>query len=371
MLQRRFLFAIIGSYILFVLAGHYLTGTLRASEPQQEQERPIRVVTKEIAPFVIKEPDRLTGFSIDLWEEIALLTGVQYEFVEVQTVTEQLDAVKEGEADIAIAAISMTAEREEELDFSHPYYLAGLQIMTTGKRQSTIGTLLSFLFSSRFLVGLGAIMLIMIFVAHLVWLVERNKNPDFPTSYTKGIWEGIWWASATVTTVGYGDKTVKDKWGRIMGIFWMFAGLFLIANFTAFVTAETTISRLTTSISGIEDLPGKNVVTVSGTTSADYLREQRIIFRGVETIEEAYDLLENEEAAAIVYDAPVLQYYAAISGDPTLQLVGTPFNAEFYGMALPTNSPHKEQLNKALLEIIENGTFAEIVTKWHLSNLGE
>ena len=111
--QRRLLLGIIGSFILFVLASLNLTGFLRASEPQQDQERPIRVVTKEIEPFVIKDQDRLTGFSIDLWKEMASFAGVQYEFVEVQTVTEQLDAVIEGEADVAIAAISMTAEREE------------------------------------------------------------------------------------------------------------------------------------------------------------------------------------------------------------------------------------------------------------------
>ncbi len=369
--QHRLLLGIIGSLSLFVMAGLYLTGSLRASEPRQEQERPIRVVTKEIEPFVIKDGDRLTGFSIDLWKELALLAGKQYEFVEVQTVTEQLDAVINGDADVAIAAISMTAEREEDLDFSYPYYLAGLQILTTGEPVSTLATLLSFLFSSRFLIGLVTFFIILVIVGHIVWFVERKRNPDFPTSYVKGIWEGLWWAAATVTTVGYGDKTVVDKWGRILGIFWMFAGLFLIANFTAFVTAEVTVSRLETSISSIEDLPGKTVVTVSGTTSAEYLREQRIPFRGVETIEDAYDLLENEEAEAIVYDAPVLQYYAATSGNPSLQVVGSPFNGEYYGIALPTNSPHKEQLNKALLEIIENGTFEELIAKWYLSDLGQ
>lgn len=368
---RRFLLGILGSCILLVITGLYLTSSLRASETKQDEERPIRVVTKVVEPFVIKDKDRLTGFSIDLWKEVAYLADVPYEFVETKTVTEQLDAVREGEADVAIAAISMTAKREEELDFSYPYYLAGLQIMTTGKPRSTLASLLSFLFSSRFLIGMAVVFAILVIVGHIAWLVERNSNPDFPSSYVKGIWEGLWWAAATVTTVGYGDKTVKDKWGRLIGIFWMFAGLFLIANFTAFVTAEATVSHLQTSISGIEDLPGKKVVTVRGTTSAEYLREQRIIFRGVDTIEEAYALLDNEEVEAIVYDAPVLQYYAATSGNSSLQVVGAPFNAEYYGMALPTDSPYKEQINKAVLEIIENGTFEELVTKWYLSDIGQ
>jgi polar amino acid transport system substrate-binding protein len=358
----------IGICILWVLTGLELTSPSFASEPQQNQEQPIRIATKVIEPFVIKDQDRLTGFSIDLWEEITLLTGIPYEFMEVETVADQLDAVLNGDADAAIAAISMTPAREEELDFTYPYYLAGLQIMTTGKPQSALASLLSFLFSSRFVIGLATLMLIMIVVGHIVWLAERNNNPDFPDKYLKGIWEGLWWAAATVTTVGYGDNTVKDKWGRLVGLFWMFAGLFLIANFTAFVTAEVTITRLETSISGIEDLRGKSVVTVSDTTSAEFLREQRIPYRGVETIETAYALLESDRAEAIVYDAPVLQYYAATSGNQSLELVGSPFKTEYYGIALPPESPNEEIINKALLEIRENGTYEELIAKWYLSN---
>jgi ABC-type amino acid transport substrate-binding protein len=367
----RHLLKLGGFSALFILASLNLTGLILASEPKQSQERPLRVVTKQIEPFVIKDQDRLTGFSIDLWKEIALLANIPFEFVEVETVTEQLQAVRNGEADVAIAAISMTPEREEFLDFTYPYYLAGLQIMTKGKLQTTLATMVAFLFSSRFLLGLGMLLFILIFVGHLVWIVERQINPDFPRSYVKGIWEGLWWAAATVTTVGYGDKTVKDKFGRLIGIFWMFAGLFLIANFTAFVTAEVTASRLETTISGIDDLPGKAIVTVSDTTSAQYLREQRLTFRSVETIDEAYELLENETVEALVYDAPVLQYHAATSQNSSLQLVGSPFQAEFYGIALADNSPYKETLNKALLELRVNGTFAELIAKWHLSDIGQ
>ena len=371
MFMRRNLLRRGGFYILIVLACLYFSSSISASEPQQSQERPLQVVTKQIEPFVIKDQDRLSGFSIDLWKEMALLADVSYEFVEVETVSEQLEAVRNGEAEVAIAAISMTPEREEFLDFTYPYYLAGLQIMTKGKLQTTLASMLSFLFSSRFLLGVATLMLILIFVGHLVWIVERQINPDFPRSYVKGIWEGLWWAAATVTTVGYGDKTVKDKLGRLIGIFWMFAGLFLIANFTAFVTAEVTASRLETTINGLEDLPGKAIVTVRGTTSAQYLREQRLTFRSVETIDEAYELLENEAVEAIVYDAPVLQYYAATSQDRSLQLVGSPFQAEYYGIAIADNSPYKEPLNKALLELRENGTFDELMTKWHLSDMGQ
>ncbi|MDX1415271.1 MAG: transporter substrate-binding domain-containing protein, partial [Candidatus Promineifilaceae bacterium] len=322
---------------------------------------------KEIEPFVFVEQDRFTGFSIDLWKEVALHAGLNFEIVKVETVAEQLDAVKSGKADVAIAAISMTPEREEDLDFSYPYFRAGLQILTVGEPVSIFSQLFSFVFSSGFLVGLAGIMVILLVIGHIVWLVERQNNPDFPRGYWNGVWEGLWWAAVTVTTVGYGDKTVKDKWGRLLGIFWMFAGLFLVANFTAFVTAEATVSRLETSINGIEDLSGKRVVTIEGTTPADYLQKEGIPFRSTKTVEEAYSLLENDRADAIVYDAPVLQYHVASTPHTGLKLVGSPFQHDDYGIAMAPNSKYEEVINQALLELQVNGTYDELLAKWHLS----
>ncbi|MBM3661687.1 MAG: hypothetical protein FJW94_02160 [Actinobacteria bacterium] len=50
--------------------------------------------------------------------------------------------------------------------------------------------------------------LLLVVVGHIVWLVERRTNDDFPHSYLAGVWEGIWWAIVTMTTIGYGDRTV-------------------------------------------------------------------------------------------------------------------------------------------------------------------
>ncbi len=364
--QRRWVYRFIALLLFLIICGLIQIGPIDASDAKQDQE-PLRVATKVIEPFVFKDGDRLTGFSIDLWEEVSLLTGLPFEFVEVQSVDDQLNAVIEGKADAAIAAISMTREREENLDFSYPYYRSGLQIMTTGQSPSIFASFLSYILSSRFLIGMAGVLVILVIVGHIAWLVERKNNPDIPQAYLTGIWEGLWWAAATVTTVGYGDTRVMDKWGRLLGIFWMFAGLFLIANFTAFVTAEVTVNQLETSISGVEDLQGKRVVTVNGTTSADFLHERRIPFRKVETIEEAYELLENEDVDAIVYDAPVLQYYAATAIGSKVQVVGSPFQVEYYGIALPTNSPYEEQIDQALLEIRANGTYDELTAKWYFT----
>jgi voltage-gated potassium channel len=54
----------------------------------------------------------------------------------------------------------------------------------------------------------------------LVWLLERDQNPDF-VHYT----QALWWAVVTVTTVGYGDLTPITAAGRFVAAMLMVTGI--------------------------------------------------------------------------------------------------------------------------------------------------
>ena len=79
-----------------------------AEARSREQAETIRVATMPLEPFVIVEDDRLTGFSVDLWNAVAEQLHVQYEWVKVESVEELLAAVRNGQADVGIAGISIT-----------------------------------------------------------------------------------------------------------------------------------------------------------------------------------------------------------------------------------------------------------------------
>jgi ABC-type amino acid transport substrate-binding protein len=332
-----------------------------AADPTPET---LRVVTKEIEPFVFIDED-LRGFSIDLWEELARASGLDYEFVVVETVTEQLDAVARSEADAAIAAISITQAREEAVDFSFSYFNAGLGILA---RNTDTSPVLTALRSGEFTLPLlrlfGLLVLVIIVAGHVIWLLERRRNDDFPRDYLHGVWEGIWWAAVTVTTVGYGDKTPRGIFGRIFGLFWMFAGLFIIANFTASVTTRLTLQQIQGAINGPQDLPGKIVLTVAGSTADEWLTDQQISHRTVANVEEAYAQLDVGNVHAVVYDYPVLRYYALTHGDGRVHVVGAPFNEEDYGIAFGSGSPLREEINRALLQLREDGTYDSLYAQW-------
>jgi polar amino acid transport system substrate-binding protein len=136
------------------------------------------------------------------------------------------------------------------------------------------------------------------------------------------------------------------------------------------VTSQLTVQGLRTNISSLADLPGKSVVTVAGSTSADYLTAQHIGFTTVTRVEDAYPLLESGQADAVVYDAPVLLYYAATGGKGKVEVVGQRLRPESYGIAVPTNSPLRKDLNRILLELEADGTYQGLYDRWFTARTG-
>jgi len=52
------------------------------------------------------------------------------------------------------------------------------------------------------------------------------------------IWQGMWWAIQTVTTVGYGDVAPKSAAGRLVGAAVMLEGVAFVAIVTAAITSN-------------------------------------------------------------------------------------------------------------------------------------
>ena len=55
-----------------------------------------------------------------MWQAVAREEGITYRFAKYDNVSEKLNAVKSGEADLAIGGISVTLEREVDVIFLKP-----------------------------------------------------------------------------------------------------------------------------------------------------------------------------------------------------------------------------------------------------------
>ncbi|WP_394823690.1 transporter substrate-binding domain-containing protein [Pendulispora albinea] len=331
----------------------------RAADP------PLKVYVKPIEPFMFQEGGKSVGFSVDLWDRVAKETGITYELQWVRSVGDQIDALKNKQADAAIAAISITAEREAVVDFSQPFYESGLGILVGTTHQSSVRSLVKSVFTLDFLKLIGALVVLLVVTAHLLWFFERNRNPDqFPRPYLAGVWESAWWAISTILSGGCDAKGPIVIGGRIVGAFWMLASIVLVSYFTASITTVMTVNQLTSDINGPGDLPGQIVGTVKGTTGEKYLTAHRVSVRAFDRIEEAYFALEKKQIKAVVYDAPVLLYHVKQSKSDQLKVVGRLFEKQNYGIALQQGSKYRKPINEALLKLRESGYMDELSTKW-------
>ena len=341
------------------------TGPLSlAAEVATTPTRPLRVATGTVAPFVVKDGDKLTGFSVELWSEVARRMRVDFAWVDTGLREKQLEAVQRGDADVAISAIVMTPEREKSVDFSLSYFHSGLQILTRTEAESPI--LLTLLAIPWIEIGklFAAAILLMFLWSNVLWFMERRRQPERVRGYLASVGEGMWNTTLIIATGEYGERTEPGKVRRLViaGIWLM--GVVLLAQLTATVTSSQTVHRLRSTITGPADLPGKTIATQPGTTAAEYLRRRHIPFVEVNEGAVGVDLLAQGKVQAIVYDAPTLQYWAARSNRGDIQIVGPVFMPEFYGIAIAVGNPLRKRINEALLDVYQDGTYDAIYDRW-------
>ena len=357
---------------LFLILGLSLGSALSGSAHAQTapNTETVRVAIKPLEPFVSKRADgSYAGFSIDLWDEIARRNGWKTEYIWTETVGDLLTTVKEGRADAGIAGISMTKEREDVLDFSYPMFNAGLTVMVGAASETTWRQSVGRIFSPTLFRLLGLIILVLFVAGNIVWLFNRHRD-DYPKGYIRGVGEGMWWSGSTIMANEPSGREPSRAWSRIVALVWIFGGIIFVANLTASISSQLTVQRIEGRINGVDDLGGKKIVTVKGTTAAKELQTRGLSFDEVANVDEAYARLGDKKADAIVYDAPVLLYRASHAGKGRERVVGSIFRPESYGIALPTGSSRREQIDVALLSMTADGTYNALYNRYFATITG-
>lgn len=324
-----------------------------------------RVAVKAIPPFVYTDQGPPAGFSIDLWNAIAAAVDIRTEFVVLQSVADIIDAVEHGRADAGIAAVTINAEREARVDFSHPFYRSGLRIGVPARSgptwASSFGRFLSADLLAMFLTLVGLTLI----ASHLLWFIERGVNPEcFPAGYLHGVGEAVWWSVATIITGGCENKAPVSVLGRLVAVAWMLGSIVLVASFTATLSSQMTAETVTGAIAGPDDLPGRLVATVANTSAVTDLRKRNAKVRECHDLTAALKDLADGHADAVVFDAPVLAHAVNRDWNGRVRLVGPLFEQQNYGIVVSRGSALRKAVNQALLSLEENGKLAELNGKW-------
>ncbi|MGE9289978.1 MAG: transporter substrate-binding domain-containing protein [Puniceicoccales bacterium] len=315
---------------------------------------------KETPPFTLKDDEgQWSGPTVWLIEEILLQMGRTPEFKEM-TLTEIFEQLKNSQIDAGIAALSITSDREEVIDFTHSFFESGIGIAVRDGDTEMWILVLKNIFSIRFMQVVFSLLLLLTVVGLFVWLAERKHNPEeFGGRPGKGIGAGLWWSAVTMTTVGYGDKAPKTLLGRVVGLIWMFLAIIIISGFTAGFASSLTRDSLSHKVEDLRDLHDVSTATVKGSTSASWLSALKIPYRTSDSIEELLVQLDEGKWEAVVFDKPVLDYYVTKDELSHVDILKVTFTRENYGIALPPDSPYREQIDVLLLKLTQTQEWQE------------
>jgi glutamate transport system substrate-binding protein len=90
-------------------------------------------VKYDVPPFGFKNPQsgEVEGFDVDLGRAIAEELGVRPKFVEAIS-DNRIPFLEQGTVDLILSTMTINAERDTEIDFSEPYYIARGRILVPG-----------------------------------------------------------------------------------------------------------------------------------------------------------------------------------------------------------------------------------------------
>jgi len=323
-------------------------------------------------PFVIKDADgSYYGISIDLWYFLSDELDIRYEFKEYQDQWSMLRALNYKEVDICINPFHVSGTRLNIFEVSQPFFISSLGIAAKKGASNPYQTIITSIFSFEFFNVVLVLMSIIIVVGMIVWVVERHYNNEQFDKGLNGLGDGIWWATVTMTTVGYGDKTPKTIAGRLVSVFWMFAAMIVLSGITASMTSKINYDPLNMTIERPDDLKKiRKIGTVSYSSSEDYLVNHKV--RAHETYENVLDGLRDLNEGKIdvfVYDKPVMRYMLNEHRlESEIRILPITFNKQYRSFLMPKHSELLTRINPELVDKISIASWQKVLDKYNLSD---
>ena len=287
--------------------------------------------------------------------------------------------VLRGKADLAVAGMIRNYDREEVVDFTASYmdYGVGILIRKPQRKTNVFGFLepLTVQVWICICIATFAIGVVMFALARISPYGIDNVEPSLQFNFHNS----MWFALASLMQQGT-DIVPRSISSRMLGTFWWFFTLIVIATYTANLAAFLTVTRMESPIESLNDLAHQNKIsygTVKGSSLEQFFEEQG-------NKESPYDKLWNYMSSmdpspmvndvqdgykrvkqgdyAFMWDYPVLQYQKKKNCE--LMTVGKPFNSKNYAFAVRKGALYQEQITLSILSLQESGELEKIRQKW-------
>ncbi|MCV0395640.1 MAG: transporter substrate-binding domain-containing protein [Rhizobiaceae bacterium] len=356
---------------LALLAAFFITAGLIQASAQDGEALPTRpsgpltVGVYVHPPFVMGGDGEFQGMAIELWEWLARRLDLDGEYLEFSNVGELVNATASGEVDVAVTNMTVTRERAEQIDFTHPWFDAGQRIMVNEDRGAGFSDVVAGLAESGHLRAYAWIAFVIVVATVLVTLFDRHFDKDFPRRWRDGLAESFYTVMSVATSGRPPARKNLFGWiGRFWQGLWLVCGIAVLAYVTSSVTSVMTTLSLTNQINNVADLPGRPVGVQPGSVSEDYARQAGLDIRSFEHVDQAVEALLDGRIDAIIGDAPVLEFYAHTNPQQPVTVVGPIFAPDKYAFGLVHQSEFTRPLTVELIGALESGVVEDIRTRY-------
>ena len=322
--------------------------------------RTLKVGVSGSAPFVIQNDGDRSGISINIWRKIAEENNLSYRLIQQPTPREGIRALNEGEIDLLVGPISITADRLNlpGVDFTQPYFIGKEGILLPLKPASLLSRLQVFL-GWAVLSSILILTTVLLVVGSLIWLAERRTNSEqFLAKPVPGIANGMWFALVTLTTVGYGDKAPITRIGRSLTSVWMVTSLIAVSSLTASLASAFTLflsGNTSNSITDPAQLSGQRAAVLEGTSGEELAQDKNMRVVPSQSLGEAIEKVLTNQAEVVIFDRPAIRYHLKNNPELAVQLAPFTLAEQTYGFAFRTGDPLRTPLNLSILKLRRSG----------------
>lgn len=367
-------------------------------------QRPLIVTTLVNEPFTMTKAssspksgnEEFEGYAMDLIKELSLLLNFEFE---IRICKDGLYGIEDdegnwngmigevirGEADIAVADLTITGKREKAVDFTLPFMTTGVSIlfMKPAKAESSL-----FGFLSPFTISVWIYLLLTTALISLIFFICGRLSPyewdnPFPCKEDQPILmnecsvkNSFWFTVGSLMQQG-SDVAPKAMSTRIIGGIWYFFTLIMVASYTANLAAFLTIEVVSYPFNNIEELAAQTKIgygcTKSGSTRTTFKDSPNPTLRKlVKYMEDNPRMFaaNNEEGKARVLKGNYAYFMESRGIEHTVERIcnvtqiGGLLDNKGYGIATRKNSPIRHDLSRGILKLQEMGTLHILYERW-------
>ncbi|XP_045476404.1 glutamate receptor ionotropic, kainate 2 [Harmonia axyridis] len=372
------------------------------------QNKTFIVTTILSAPYVMrKEASEMLsgnaqyeGYAVDLIHEISRLLGFNYtirlapdgRYGSYNRETKEWDGtireLLDQRADLAVADLTITYEREQAVDFTMPFMSLGVSILYRKpiKQPPNLFSFLSplsldvWIYMATAYLGVSVLLFVLARFTPYEWQNPHpcNPNPDqLENQFT--LFNCMWFAIGSLMQQGC-DFLPKAVSTRMVAGMWWFFTLIMISSYTANLAAFLTVERMDSPIEGAEDLAKQTKIkygALRGGSTAAFFRESNI-----STYQRMWSFMESQKPTvfttsnmegvdrvikgkgsyAFLMESTSIEY--VIERNCELTQIGGMLDSKGYGIATPQDSPFRMAISGAILKLQEEGKLHILKTRW-------